>query len=439
MTKRIGIIRESKNKWERRAPLVPADVRSLLHELPVRIRVQPSPLRIFTDRRYAEAGAEIEAELSACDIILGIKEIKVRDLLREKVYLFFSHTIKGQDYNMPMLRRLMDLGCTLIDYEKIANDQGQRLIYFSLHAGLAGITETLWSYGRILKRQGIETPFSRFRQTLDYNDLNAIRKAFRDAGSDIRTNGLPREIRPLVIGITGYGNVARGVRELLDLLPCIEIDPGELSGIAKTADNNQIYVSVFKEEHMVEPLAAEGKFDLQEYYDHPEKYRSRFEAYLPHLTILINATYWAEQYPRHVTRDGLRKLHAAGKLGKFRVIGDISCDISGGVEITYKATDPGEPVFTYNPELDRFSDGFAENGITVMAVDNLPSELPKDASVYFSGVLKTQVPDLIKADYKAAFSELDLPPALKDAVIVHQGKLTPGYAYLEDYLEWDSG
>ena len=190
---------------------------------------------------------------------------------------------------------------------------------------------------------------------------------------------------------------------------------------------------------MVEPSARDQEFELQDYYDHPEKYRSKFAAYLPYLSILVNATYWDTPYPRHVTRQDLAALYKQHGQPKLCVIGDISCDINGGIEITHKATDPGHPVFTYHPLKDRFTDGVGEDGIVVMAVDNLPSELPKNASEYFSGVLKTLIPDLVKTDYSASFDQLDLPLTLKDAVIIHRGEFTPGYTYLKEHLESGSG
>jgi alpha-aminoadipic semialdehyde synthase len=434
MSRTIGIIRETKNKWERRTPLVPADVRELLKDLPVNIQVQPSALRIFEDHLYSDAGAALTRDLKRSDIILGIKEIKIPDLLAGKVYLFFSHTVKGQDYNMPMLKKIIDLKCTLIDYEKIANDQGQRLIYFSLHAGLAGIVETLWGYGQILKKQGIANPFTQIRQTYHYRDLSEIQESFEKTAREIRTSGLPESVCPLIIGVTGYGNVARGVHQLLDILPVEQIDPEDLSEAAESPEKHTIYTTVFKEQHMVEPIDKKTRFELQDYYDHPEKYRSCFGRYLPYLSVLVNATYWDTPYPRHVTKNGLQALWQNAAHRKLRIIGDISCDIDGGIEITCKATDPGDPVFTYDPVHDRYRDGFGGDGIVVMSVDNLPSELPRDASVYFSGVLKTLIPALVQADFSAGFAGLNLPGTIKDAVIVYQGELTPGYAYLEDYL-----
>jgi len=434
MLKTIGIIRETKNEWERRAPLIPSDVGELISKHPIKIEVRPSTLRIFEDDLYTRAGASVTEDLSKSEIILGIKEIKIQDLIPGKVYLFFSHTIKGQDYNMPMLQSIMDLKCTLIDYEKIMNDQGQRLIYFSLHAGLAGIVETLWSYGRMLKVRGINNPFEQIQQTYMYRDLTEIRTAFTRVAQEIKTNGLPDRICPLIIGITGYGNVARGVHDLLDILPCESISPGELSKVADSTNRHKLYTTVFREIDMVEPVEGGAVFELQDYYDHPEKYRSRFHQYLPYLTVLVNATYWDSPYPRHVTKTGLRELYQKTEDLKLMVIGDISCDIEGGIEITNKATDPGNPVFTYDPGSGRFVDGYSGDGVVVMAVDNLPSELPKDASEYFSGILKTLVPDLAAADYTMDFDALNLPATLKDAVIVYRGELTPGYNYLAEYL-----
>lgn len=434
MKKKIGIVRETKNQWERRVPLTPSDVKAALQELPVSIYIQPSDLRVFPEGLYTKAGATVGEDLSGCDMIFGIKEVKIDDLLPGKVYSYFSHTVKGQSYNMEMLQKLLDLKCTLIDYERIANNKGQRLIYFSLHAGLAGIVETMWALGQQMKIRGVETPLLRLKQTYNYGSLKEIKAEFEEVAKEIRKSGLPAELKPLVIGITGYGNVARGVHELLDILPVKEIQPSELSEIAGSGDNKHVYKVVFKEADMVQPADPDRKFVLQDYYDNPEKYESIFDQYLPYLTVLVNASFWDTQYPRHVTIDGLKKLFQQGKSRTLKTIGDISCDIDGGVECTIKATDPGEPVFTFNPVTNTYTDGFLPEGIVIMSVDNLPSELPRDASEYFSGVLKTLLPDMVRADFNAPFEKLVISNDIKKAIIVYQGKLTPDYNYLQDYL-----
>jgi len=183
----------------------------------------------------------------------------------------------------------------------------------------------------------------------------------------------------------------------------------------------------------VEPISPEDEFELQDYYDHPEKYRGKFNTYLPHLSVLVNCTYWETKYPRLVTKADLRQLYAKGE-PRLHVIGDISCDVEGAIEGTVKCTEPGEPVFVYDPFEDRAIDGVEGRGPVIMAVDILPSELPRDASEYFSGVLMDYVTAIAQADYAVPFEELALPPEIKRAVIVYQGKLTPDYGYLEQYV-----
>jgi alpha-aminoadipic semialdehyde synthase len=369
-------------------------------------------------------------------MIFGIKEIRIVDLIPQKTYLFFSHTIKGQSYNMPMLQKLLDLGCTLIDYERMVNQKNQRLIYFSYHAGVVGTIETLWTYGQRLTWEGIASPFTSIRQTLNYRDQEEAEAAFTDLTRQIKTQGLPASISPLVIGITGYGNVSRGVQHMLGHLPLIKINPSELPGLHKRENgrNDRIYLVIFKEEDMVAPVSPGKAFDLQDYYDHPVNYQSRFEKYLPELDILINASFWDPDYPRHVSKEALRRLFAPAQKPSLRVIGDISCDVEGGIECTVKVTDPGNPVYVYDPHADVISDGVAGQGPVIMAVENLPSELPKNASVYFSSVLKKLVPDLLKADFSGPFDKIKLPFALKKAIIAYQGRLTDEYKYINDYL-----
>lgn len=203
MLNKIGIVQETKNEWERRVPLVPNDISRLVADNKIDFLVQPSPRRIFPDAQFTAAGARVSEDLNDCNVIIGIKEIKPDDLIADKVYMYFSHTIKGQDYNMPMLKRLMELNCTLIDYERIMNDKGQRLIFFSYHAGLAGMIETLWSYGQRMKVLGVNTPFETIQQTYHYPSLEAAKQAVKKVADEIRVNGVTAGSEPFVVGITG--------------------------------------------------------------------------------------------------------------------------------------------------------------------------------------------------------------------------------------------
>ncbi len=432
----IGIARETKSIWEKRTPLIPSDVKNLISKYSVDFFVQPSEKRIFSDDEYINAGANIQEDISNCSIIIGIKEVKIRDLFPGKIYTFFSHTIKGQDYNMPMLQKIIESGITLIDYEKIEDENGKRLIFFSVQAGLAGIIDSLWALGKRFENEGIITPFSDIKQAHQYDSLEEAKESFIEVGNKIKNNGFPSEISPVTIGISGYGNVSNGVQELLNLLPYEEISAGELLNLNNSGkiSNNNIYKIVFKEDDMVEPIENESQFELQDYYDFPDKYKSKFEQYLPNLTVFINAVFWDTQYPRIVTNQYLKKLYSQGH-AKLKVIGDISCDIEGGVECTLKPTDPGNPVYVFNPVIGEIRDGVKGNGPVIMAVEILPSEIPRESSVYFSSVFSKLIPGLFKNLFPDDFNELDIPLELKNAVITYKGELTPNYQYINKFLK----
>ncbi len=437
----IGIRREDKSRWETRVPVVPDEVRDLVRDHGLKFQVQTYPPRAFRDDDYRAAGAAVVDDLRDCPIIIGVKEIPPAKLEPNKAYLFFSHTIKGQPANMPMLHRLLELGCTLIDYERIVDEQGRRLVFFGRYAGVAGMIDTLWALGQRLHYEGIESPFTQVRRAYEYRDIEHAKQAISALGEDIRRRGLPTPLRPLVCGFAGYGNVSQGAQEIYDLLPVRSITPEELPDVAATP--HDCYKVVFREEHLVELLPdqpAPGRekgahtprpFQLQDYYSHPEKYQSRFLLYVHHLTLLVNGIYWEARYPRLLSRAQLRELYAGPQQPRLRVIGDITCDIEGSIECTLQATDPGDPVYVYDPQTDKIHSGVAGHGPVVLAVDFLPCELPVDASTYFSQSLRPLLPALAGADFSQPLSKSGLPPELQRATIVYKGKLTKPYRYLE--------
>ncbi len=432
----IGIRREDKSKWEARAPLTPADVHRLSTAHGLEFQVQTSPVRRFRDEEYTAAGAEVTADLRACAVVLGVKEIPVRHLEPQKTYVFFSHTIKHQPANMPMLRRLAELGCTLIDYEKIVDDKNRRLVFFGRYAGLAGMIDALWALGRRWQHEGHNTPLLQVRRAYEYQDLEHAKREIAAIGEELRRSGLPPGTGPLVIGFTGYGNVSQGAQEIANLLPMRAVAPDELGAIAPTA--RECYLAVFREEHMVEltgPGAARAAFDLQDYYQHPEKYRAKFFPALRHLTVMVNCIYWEPKYPRLVTCAQLRELWSAPQPPRLRVIADITCDIDGSVECTVKPTEPGEPTFVYEPATGQIRDGLLGDGPVILAVDILPCELPVDASAYFGQSLSPFIAALAQADLSRPLAESGLPPELQRATILQRGKLTPPYQHLESELK----
>jgi saccharopine dehydrogenase (NAD+, L-lysine-forming) len=436
MKRCIGIRREDKSRWERRVPVTPEDARKLGEKHDIEVWVQPSPIRVFSEEEFTQAGAIVQEDLSPCPVIFAVKEMPLDFFEPGKTYVFFAHVIKGQPYNMPMLKKMLDLGCNLIDYEKVTDEKGRRLIFFGRHAGIAGMIDTLWALGQRLDWEGIPNPFTQLGHTYEYKDLAEAKEAVSKMGEKIKTGGLPEAVTPLICGIAGYGNVARGVWEVLDLLPIVEIEPEDVAPLVEGSDYaaNVIYKVVFKEEHTVEPISPDHQFELQDFYDHPEKYRGKFESYVPYLTLIVNCVYWEEKYPRLVTKEFLKQLYSEQKQPRLRVIGDISCDIEGAIECTVRSTEPDEPVFVYNPFTGEATDGYEGEGPVVMAVDILPSELPRDASVDFSAVLREFIPAIAKADFSAPFEQLELSPEIKRAVIAYHGELTPDYCYIEEFL-----
>jgi len=190
---------------------------------------------------------------------------------------------------------------------------------------------------------------------------------------------------------------------------------------------------VFKEQDIAEPIDTRHPFNLQEYYQHPERYRGTFSQYLPYLDILINAIYWEKVYPRLITKQVVKKLYKDGNW-RLRVIGDITCDVEGAIECTVKSSNPHNPVYVYDPIDERATDGVKGNGPVIMAVDILPAELPREASTFFSGILKGFVPSIAQADFGTDLDSCGLPPQIKRAVIVYKGELTPDYRYIEQFL-----
>jgi hypothetical protein len=411
--------------------------RKLHDEHGIEFIAQPSPVRIFREEEFERAGARVQEDLSGADVVFGVKEIPMQHFQPRKTYVFFAHVIKGQPYNMPMLKRMMELGCNLIDYEKVTDETGHRLIFFGWHAGVVSMVESLWALGRRLDHEGIANPFSAIRSTLSYGSLAEVRAAVRATGERIRTEGLPQAITPLIVGVAGYGNVGRGIQEILTDLPTIEIEPANVARVGNDprASDRAIYRVLFKEEHAVAPNNPAAHFDLQEYYLHPDRYHSTFEPYLPHLTVLMNSNYWDARYPRLLTKAFARELFRGPRRPRLRVVGDASCDIGGSIECTLKATEPDDPVYVWDPQTGEVTMGVAGTGPVILAVDILPSELPREASEYFSEILEPFIPAIAHADFSVPFEEVDLPSEIARAVILYHGKLTPDYKYITKYLD----
>ncbi|MCX6243397.1 MAG: bifunctional lysine ketoglutarate reductase /saccharopine dehydrogenase family protein [Bacteroidetes bacterium] len=438
MSNFIGIRHEDKYKLEKRAPLTPKHVERLIKQKKLDIVVQSSGKRIFRDAEYLQAGAEVSESLEKCSVIFGVKEIPVDCFEPDKTYVFFSHVIKGQSYNMPMLKRMMELKCNLIDYEKIIDEQGKRLIFFGKYAGLAGMINSFWALGLRMKDYGYLSNLLKIKQSHQYHSLNEAREDISAIGQRIAEKGIPQELLPFVIGFTGYGNVSQGAQEICGLLPVKEISPAKLLELRHRPKlpDNIIYKVIFQEEDLVERKDGQP-FDLHDYYANPQDYQSTFEKYIPHLSVLINGIYWDKRYPKLITKEYLKKAFAKGH-PKLMVIGDISCDVEGSIECTLKPAEIDEPLYVYHPDTETITMGHEGHGMLVMAVDILPAELPRDASNGFADVLVNFIKPIADADFNDSFEDLDLPKSIKKGLILHQGELTHDFKYLEEFISINS-
>lgn len=433
--KTLAIRHEDKYLLERRTAITPIHAKTLIDK-GLEVIVERSPKRIFTEEEYEKAGAKMVDDIGSSKVVFGVKEMPMDIFEENKTYVFFSHTIKGQDYNMPLLRKMIEKKINLIDYEKIADEQNRRLIFFGRFAGLAGMINSLWSFGLRMKEKGFDTPFLQLKQSHQYSSLAEAKKEITKVGQSIQEEGLPKGIDPIIIGITGYGNVAKGAMEIADLLPITELTPEELPNISndKSIANNQVYRVTFKEHHISKTKDVNAQFELQDYYHHPEKYENNFEQYIPHLSILMNCMYWDDKYPRIVTKAYLKKLYQHGE-PRLKVIGDVTCDPDGSIQATHIGTKIQDPIFVYNPMTDEPKMGAEGEGILIMSVDILPSELPRDSSIAFADALIDYVPAITQCDYEAPYHQLEIPAPIKKALILHNGEFTPDFEYMKEFID----
>ncbi|WP_251359923.1 alanine dehydrogenase [Kangiella sp. TOML190] len=417
------IRKEHKNQWEKRAPLTPEAVKTLT-ERGLEIELEPCEIRIFSDEEYQQAGAKYPAQPEQAEFVLGIKEPPVDSIQHKQVHLAFSHTIKGQDYNMPLLQKFIDEQATLLDYEPIVDPAtGQRTIAFGRYAGIAGAVDSFHVLGQKLAQEGLATPLSHLKMTHHYGTVEQLKA---NLGEYDLQQGEP--IRALVVGT---GKVGKGSIEVCQWLGLPQVSAEDF--LAGNLPKGSFF-AVLSSRHINKRKDGAGsyrEFDMNDFVEKGiEAYESSFDRVLGQFNILLQTPYWEEKYPKHL--DKARMIAHKDKLPL--VVGDISCDINGSLECTTKASDIDNPAFTYNVDTDSSKDGISWDGITVMSIDNLPCELPIDASNDFSAALKTYAPQIMAMDLSKSFEECGLPEDLKEAVITYKGELTPKYQYLAEFL-----
>jgi alanine dehydrogenase len=396
---KIALIREGKTPPDNRVALTPAQCKWLIMNSPdTRILVQPSPSRCFPDKDYAQAGATITETIEHAEVLLGIKEVPKEQLIPNKKYLFFSHTKKAQPHNKPLMLEMVKKNITLIDYECLTHEDGQRIIGFGFFAGIVGAHNGMMAFG---KRTGL-FHLSRVKDVRDYRQL--IHTYF----------GL--KIPPIKIAVTGSGRVAHGILEIMNLMGIHEVEPFDY--LHKSYEY-PVYVHL-KGRDLYE-RKDDGTYNRQNFHQFPNEYRCSFSPYIKHTDILMNGVYWDK---------GIAPLFSAEEFQsaefKIQTIADITNDEGGSVPINKGDSSIEDPVYGVDKITLEKTDAYHTNGVDIIAVGNLPNELPRDASRYFGEqLIKYILEDLTKGS----------SPIIERATILKHGKLTEQYMYLEDYVK----
>ncbi len=397
--------------------------------------------RAFKDEDYQVAGASITEDISEANIIFGLKEVNKADILKDKVYLFFSHTHKGQLKNRELLQKMVDQNITLIDYELIRNQEGQRLITaFTYMAGYAGMIDSLWALRKKWNKMGIYSPLESIPQAIEYGNLEKVKEIVKECGLEIIQHGTPESQPPLITAFLGNGRTSQGAQEIYDLLPVKEISLKDIPSVFEQGDRKFVYKWVadipelyrLKKESSYHATEMNRDELIQHYLQEPQEYESNMDSIFPYCTIWMNCIIWSPKYPRLITRK--QTAHLYGQHQTLQVIGDITCDPEGAIEFS-RETWIDDPVFTYHPEKHTTTEGFHERGIAVMAVTNLPCEFSTDASRQFSKDIEPYIMDIIRMDLQADTPQKSgLPPEIAGAVLLWKGAFTPDYQYMKEYI-----
>lgn len=398
---KIGILREEKSPQDNRVPLTPSQCRRLMEEHPeLWIAVQPCEHRCYTNEEYRYQGVPVREDLSGCDYLLGVKEIPSQFLLNEKTYLFFSHTIKAQPKNKKMLQTILEKNCTLIDYECLKDDKGKRIIAFGRWAGIVGGYHAIRMIGMRSKQFSI-------KQMSECHN-------FAEAQKELAKVKLPA----LNIVLTGTGRVSEGAEFLLDLAGIKKVEPHEM---LRRQFDEAVYTQL-ESKHLFYREGHE-EFDANDYHANPTLYKSAFYPFTKVTDMLINGIYWDKRIPSFFTKAQMREPDFC-----ISQIADITCDIAPDASIpsTLLESTIAEPYYGYDVQTEKVVELFAPNSIDVMAIGNLPNELPRDASEDFGNMLISRViPKILKGD-----SEV-----IHQATIAKNGILNTPYLYLKEYVE----
>jgi alanine dehydrogenase len=395
---KIGLIREGKVPADNRVALTPSQCKWIQKNAPeVQVIVQSSPQRCFTDKEYQLAGVEVREDLGDCDVLFGIKEVPIGQLIPGKTYLFFSHTRKKQPFNRALFHAMMRQKITLIDYECLEHEDGQRIIGFGFFAGVVGAHNGMMAWGR---RSGAYDLVRVYQQ-----------KSFREL---IHTYfGL--RIPAIKIAVTGSGRVSHGILEVMNLMGIHEVEPDEY---LQRQYSYPVYTQI-KGADLYQHRSGEP-YHRAHFHAHPQDYTSRFLPYAQETDVLMNGIYWDQNAPRLFEEKDVRD-----PAFRIKTIADITDDAHGSVPINLGDQTIDDPLYGVDRHTGQKTAPYLPNSIDIMAVGNLPNELPRDASRYFGEqLIKYILEDLFKNQGS---------PVIQRATMLEQGALTQHFSYLKDY------
>ncbi|CAM3614404.1 NAD(P)-dependent oxidoreductase [Zobellia roscoffensis] len=396
---KFGIIRERKNPPDRRVVLSPEACQKVVTNQPkAEIIVEPSPIRVFSDDEYTAKGIEVASKMEECDVLLGVKEVPIESLIPNKKYFFFSHTIKEQPYNKKLLRAVLEKNIELYDHEVITNKKEQRLVAFGRYAGIVGAYNGLRTYG--LKYGLYELP--KAENLANQQELIA----------ELNKITLPN----IKIILTGRGRVGNGAREMLDAMHIKKVN---VTQYLEDSFDEPVYCQIDASDYNKRKDGVRG--NKVDFFTNPEEYKSNFYRFTQVSDFFIAGHFYGQGAPYLFTREDAKKEDF-----KIKVVADVSCDIDGPVATTIKPSTIADPIYGYDPITESETDYKNESAIAVMAVDNLPCEIPQDASEGFGqAFVKNVIP---------AFFNGDKDGVLERARMTKNGKLTPRYSYLTDFV-----
>ncbi|MBW3518676.1 NAD(P)-dependent oxidoreductase [Flavobacterium sp. NKUCC04_CG] len=396
---KFGLIKERKSPPDRRVVFSPSELVEVVKRFPeVEFVVETSDIRVFSDQEYRDLGFEVSDDLSDCDVLLGVKEVPIDALIPNKTYFFFSHTIKKQSYNRALLQACLDKNIRLIDHETLVDENDKRLIGFGRYAGIVGAYNAFRAFG------------------IKFELFNLVKAEVLLHTEDLISRLNRPYLPPVKVVLTGHGKVGMGAKEILDGM---KMKPVSIDDFLNKTFDVPVYTQIDVMDYYKRIDGTEAS--KADFYKNPELYDSNFERFTREADIFIAGHFYKTGSPKILTKEMLNGAH-----NQIKVVADISCDVAGPIDSTLRASTIADPIYGYYPRENKEVSIEHPAAVVVMAVDNLPCELPKDASEGFGETFIDQV--------MPAFFNNDKDGVFQRACVTANGKLTERFKYLEDFL-----